>query len=82
MYKHQLVAHTKDLLHSIGIDPSGYTGHSFRAGAATTAGLMGFKDHEIKALGKWKSNAYQIYIRPDESQTAKLSSRLAGGNQH
>lgn len=37
--------------------------HSFRIGAATTASLCGLSEDRIKVLGRWKSNAYQRYIR-------------------
>lgn len=40
-----------------------FSGHSFRIGAATTAALAGIPDHLIKTLGRWESNAYQLYIR-------------------
>ena len=47
-------------------DPGGYSGHSFRAGAATTAAKAGVEDSVIKALGRWESSAYLIYMRLPE----------------
>ena len=32
-------------------------------GGATTAAARGVPDHLIKTLGRWSSDAYQIYIR-------------------
>ena len=46
-----------------GLDPSRYKGHSFRIGAASYAADAGTSDAQIRALGRWKSNAFQKYIR-------------------
>ena len=46
-----------------GLDPSRYKGHSFRIGAASYAADAGMSDAQIRALGRWKSNAFQKYIR-------------------
>ena len=70
-------AWTKSLLLAIGMDASQFSGHSYRAGSATTAALCGLSDHEIKLLGRWSSSAYQRYIRAPEPLLASFSSRLA-----
>jgi len=46
-----------------GLAPSHYKGHSFRIGAASHAADRGLSDAQIRALGRWKSNAFQRYIR-------------------
>jgi hypothetical protein len=46
-----------------GFNPANFSGHSFRAGAATTAGDLGFEDYELKMLGRWSSSAYTVYLR-------------------
>ena len=46
-----------------GLDPSRYKGHSFRIGAASHAAERGMSDSQIRIMGRWKSNAFQKYIR-------------------
>lgn len=53
---------TRALVHC-GLDPSRYKGHSFRIGAASHAAEQGLSDAQIRILGRWKSNAFQKYIR-------------------
>ena len=49
--------------HLCGLDPSRYKGHSFRIGAASHAADGGLTDAQIRLLGRWKSSAFQRYIR-------------------
>lgn len=71
-------------LQQAGINDKRYTTHSFRIGAATTAKAAGIDDSHIKMLGRWKSDAYQTYIRTPQEELAKLSKRLvsAPGPSH
>lgn len=46
-----------------GLNPSVYKGHSFRIGAASHVADRGMSDAQIRILGRWKSNAFQKYIR-------------------
>ncbi|XP_011404126.1 PREDICTED: uncharacterized protein LOC105312864 [Amphimedon queenslandica] len=71
------VKHLKDTLAARGIDQRWYSGHSFRIGAATSTAQAGVPDHLIKALGRWKSEAYQIYIRTPLSSLTAVSASLA-----
>ena len=59
-----LVASVCHTLSTAGLDVSGFNGHSFRIGAATTASLAGIPDSTIKALGWWKSGAFNRYLQP------------------
>ena len=61
----------------LGLDPSSFSGHSFRSGSATTAAAAGLADWEIKLLGRWTSDAYQRYIRATPSLLSSFSSRMS-----
>lgn len=39
-----------------------YSGHSFRRGAATSTRDADLSDEEIMLWGRWKSEAYRLYI--------------------
>lgn len=47
-----------------GLDSARYKSHSFRIGAASYAAEQGLSDAQIRALGRWKSEAFKLYIRP------------------
>ena len=54
----------KTALEFRGYPSARFSSHSFRIGAATSAAMCGFSSEEIQQLGRWKSCAYQLYIRP------------------
>ena len=72
-----LVREVRSALQQGGIDPTPYSGHSFRSGAASTAAAAGVQDSLIKILGRWQSSAYQLYVRLPRESLAAISSRLA-----
>ena len=57
---------------------SGYTSHSFRMGAATTASQCGVPVDQIRVLGRWKSDAYTVYIKSNFEQTKEWIRLMAG----
>lgn len=69
----RFVARVREALREAKVDCSAYSGHSFRSGAATTAAQKGVSDASIKMLGRWKSNAYQLYIKTPRDQLAQFS---------
>ena len=73
----RLVQSLRQVLSSVGVDDTSYSGHSFRIGAATTAARMGVSDSLIKTLGKWKSSAFMLYIRTPWERLAEVSPTLA-----
>ncbi|XP_075055039.1 uncharacterized protein LOC142140939 [Mixophyes fleayi] len=64
--KYQFAAILKRTLQSLNLNSTLYGTHSFRIGAATSAALAGSSNEAIKALGRWKSTAYQSYVRIDK----------------
>ena len=63
-------------LTAAGIDSSKFASHSFRSGAATTAADAGMGDVHIKMLGRWASDAYQVYIKTPPAKLTKLTKQL------
>lgn len=51
--------------------------HSFLIGAASTAASLGFPDYLIKALGRWSSEAYQVYIKLPQHRLVSASRCLS-----
>ena len=66
----------RQIFSTAGIEGN-FSSHSFRIGAATVAARNGIPDHLIQALGRWTSNAYQLYIRTPSEALAGISSQLA-----
>ena len=64
-------------LSQAGVDTAGYSGHSFRIGAASTAARAGFNDSFIQTLGRWKSAAFSTYMRTPVEDLVAVASRLA-----
>lgn len=64
------------IMETAGI-PGKFSSHSFRIGAATVAARNGIPDHLIQTLGRWSSNAYQMYIRTPADVLASLSQQLS-----
>jgi hypothetical protein len=75
LYKTYIITTTRLLLSMSGPNPVLYSGHLFRAGAATTAGDSNFRDWEVKMLGRWSSDAYNVYLR-NPKVTASFAKRL------
>ena len=54
-----------------------YSGHSFRIGAASSAAAAGVPNHLIKAMGRWNSEAYLLYMKTPPETLASISRALA-----
>ena len=52
-----------DALAFCGLDKTLYKSHSFRIGFATEACAKGYSSEMIRTLGRWKSDAYKVYLR-------------------
>ena len=57
----------KDLI-SIGINPKNYNTHSIRIGRASDLAEKGCADTKIAEIGRWRSNAFNKYIRNPVTQ--------------
>ena len=75
--KDRFVAAVRRALSKAGIDASAYSGHSFRIGAATTAGKKGVSAEKIKTLGRWESAAYLLYLRLSREDLTSVSSIIS-----
>ena len=70
----QVVVAIRQALVTLGLDSHLYAGHSFRTGTATTAAECGLED---KALGRWESEAYHLYIKTPRDRLAQISRILS-----
>ena len=70
----------KRLVQLAGLDPSLYSTHSVRAGAATQAARSGLQPDSIKRLGRWRSQAYMVYLRPPPESFAALAPALTSSS--
>ena len=68
---------TRQALLEAGVDSRPYSGHSFHSGTATMAAKRGVQDSTIRMLGRWRSDAFQLYIKTPRHQLAIVSGRLA-----
>ena len=74
--KISLVSFISHLPRLVSIDPSHYSGHSFRIEGATSASIAGLTDYEIKLLGRWNSDSYERYTRSPFNFSSKYPARL------
>ncbi|RLC08584.1 MAG: hypothetical protein DRI57_23705 [Deltaproteobacteria bacterium] len=71
-----LVSSLKDLLRRVGVDPLGYTGHSFRRGGASFAFQAGVSGELIQLHGDWKSDAYLKYLSVPMQHRLQVTHRM------
>ena len=67
----------KDSLKKIGIDPTQYSGHSFRRGGASFAFQCEVPGELIQAQGDWKSDTYKRYLDPSFSYRQQVMKSFA-----
>lgn len=76
MHRGRFIAALRTALIAARYNASNFSSHSFRGGGASSAAAAGFSDYEIQLLGRWRSDAYKLYIEPDPSRVLRLSSLL------
>ena len=64
------------------MDKGSYHTQSFQTVAATSSIEAGISDVQVKMLGRWKSDAYQCYIRTPLDELASLSKKMISGLLH
>ena len=74
--KQVFVQDTRQCLSCLGFKSAEYSGHSFRAGSATSAALAGLADWELQVLGRWTSQAYLRYVRTPQKTLIGFARRL------
>lgn len=66
----------QQLLLRAKINPTGFTGHSIRRGAAQSAADVGLEMKEIQTLGRWKSDAVLRYVKPSTAIELKQAAKF------
>ena len=69
--------HLKQVLESIGLDPSIYTFHTFRRSGATLAHNLDIDMDHIKRHGTWRSDAVKTYIIDDPHRASAVASSMS-----
>jgi hypothetical protein len=57
------------LITAAGYDMQQYSSHSFRKGGAVSLQEKGVEDSIIRNMGRWRSDAYQLYLRHPNNTT-------------
>ena len=76
-YKACFIGEMRKALSATSLQQDQYAGHSFQMGAGTAAAQIGLEDSTIKALGRWNSLAFLLYIHTLRDQLASVTQSLA-----
>lgn len=60
----QFVTIFRKCVWGLGLEEKEFSSHSFRIGAATEAARCGIDDESVKRIGRWVSQRFRLYIRP------------------
>lgn len=71
--RHQFNSVLRKAVSFAGLGGQCIRGHSFRIGAASSAAAFGVSHDDIRAMGRWRSNAFLSYIRPIPTCNLQLS---------
>lgn len=70
--RYQFSAVLKKSICGFGPHYGKFTSHSFRIGAATAAAMAGYSVETIKKAGRWRSDAYRRYLKPESVLTLPM----------
>ena len=70
------VAWLRLLLTRVGINPKGFSGHSFRRGGATCAFQAGVPGELVQLHGDWRSDAYLKYLSVPMQQRLQVTHQM------
>lgn len=76
------ITHLRLCLRKLGLNPSSYSGHSFRRGGASFALQCGIPAEWIKLQGDWSSDAYQRYLDPSFDLRQRLATVMGNSFPH
>ena len=76
LLRHELLQRLREDLARLGFHPEQFAGHNFRRGGASSAAAAVFSDFELQQLGRWRSDAYKLYIDPNRHRLPSLSAHL------
>jgi hypothetical protein len=74
-----LLSLLKSCIAKLGLNPQDYAMHSFRRGGCTLAHQLGVDPDSIKIHGKWRSDAYQAYLKQHLQKMLQVSKVMAAG---
>jgi hypothetical protein len=66
---------------SLLVGGASFSTHSLRIGGATSLIALGFDTAVVKLLGRWRSEAFQAYVRGDPAIYARVSAAFATAAQ-
>ena len=68
----------RSMVKGLGADfkPASYALHSGRIGGATALAAAGLTDAAIMAAGRWKSDAFMVYVRPNQGDRRAVAAAL------
>ena len=67
--RHWFMRQISTLLAATGYETSQYSSHSFRKGGAVSLQRSGVEDSVIRNLGRWRSDAFYLYLRDPVEET-------------
>ena len=71
----------KELMASVGEDPTLYSTHSLRIGGASALFAQGANETVIRTMGRWSSDIHRLYVRACFEQCLEWT-RKAGSAKH